>query len=506
MSIYDDPRRNEEPEENDTDPPQPKPLSAEDFNSLAPLPHPDAFMRGIATTQQSHPASSRFYRKKFGQLLLTIALPVLAFLVGWFGQLAFTTSFNTSNQSQFYTHLIQQAWTDVDQNYVDRKAVNYRQMSYHAVSAMLETLGDTRHTTFLTPAEIQILKQNLSSTLTGIGIYLRQDQTSKQIIMSSIIPGSPAEKAGLKRGDIILAVNGVSIAGKDPATVLSLIHGAASKSKTVTIIVRHPSMQQTLTMRVTGPEITEPYVYLHYIAEDHIAHIQIVQFAIGVAAQLKGALIEAKKLGATGIILDLRDNFGGYVQEAIDTASEFMARGNVLFVQNSKGQRTPYAVSGNAINTSIPIVELVNNNTASAAEIITGALQDNNRAIIVGTTTYGTDTVLQEFDLADGSAILLATGVWLTPKGYSRGLGIIPNIDVTLSAKVIPLMPNDENADHLTEQQILRSGDRQMVAAIHYLETHQPRSTGLLQDKLSQQHPQATLLLAIELSFVLGRD
>ncbi len=327
----------------------------------------------------------------------------------------------------------------------------------------------------------------------------------KQIIITSTIPDSPAAKAGLQRGDIIVAVNGLRIAGEDFATVHSLIHRTAGKS--VAITVQRLSTQQTLTIRVTGPEITEPNVILHYIVEDHIAHIQIVQLSIDVASQLRDALIQAKKLGATSIILDLRDDPGGYVQGAIDVASEFMARGNVLIVRDSKSQRTTYAVSGNAVNTSIPIAVLVNNTTASAAEMISAALQDNNRAIIVGTTTFGAGTVLQEFDLADGSAILLGTGEWLTPKGHSiGGLGITPNIDVALSATIIPLTPADENAEQLTEQRILSSGDSQMVSAIRYLETHQIMSTGPSQGKLMQHQPQATGLLAFELSIFPLQD
>jgi len=505
VSKYDDPGQDEESEQNATNLPSHMQSTPESFNPLSPLVQSDnsSFILRNAGTQQSHPTSNHPSRKKFGQVMLTITLLVIAFLSGWFGHLAFTNSFDSSNQSQFYAHLTQQAWTDIDQNYVDRKAVNYKQMSYKAISAMLDVLGDNGHTRFFTPADVQTLKQDLNRAFIGFGIYLRQDQT-KQITITSTIPDSPAEKAGLKRGDIIIAVNGVSIAGKDYATVHSLIHQAASKS--VAITVQRPSTQQTLTIRVTGPEITEPNVILHYIVEDHIAHIQIVQFAKGVADQFKDALIEAKKLGATSTIFDLRDDPGGYVQEAIDVASELMARGNVLLVQDSKGQRTSYTVSGKTVNTSIPIVVLINNNTASAAEIITGALQDNNRAILMGTTTFGTGTLLQEFDLADGSAILLATGEWLTSKGRSiQGLGITPNINVSLSTNSIPLTPNYENAEHLTEQRILSSGDTQIAVAIRYLETHHITSTGPSQGKLLQLQPQATGLLAIEPSIFFMR-
>jgi len=265
--------------------------------------------------------------------------------------------------------------------------------------------------------------------------------------------------------------------------------------------VQRPSTQQTLTIKVVRAQITVPNVILHYISEDHIAHIQIVQFAEGVADQLKTTLNQARKLGATSIILDLRDDPGGYLQEAVDTTSEFIANGNALLEQDSKGQRTAYPVNGNPVNTSVPIVVLVNSNTASAAEIVSGALQDYNRGIIMGEKTFGTGTVLEEFSLSDGSAILLGTREWLTPKGhFIRDLGIAPNIQVVLNAKVVPLTPDDENAGRLTEQQILKSGDTQVVAAIHYLEAHKTVSTGSSRGSLLQARPTTNNQLALEFS------
>jgi len=220
-------------------------------------------------------------------------------------------------------------------------------------------------------------------------------------------------------------------------------------------------------------EIKVPTVILHYIPENHIAHIQITQFSDGASNQLKNVLNQARKLGAKEIILDLRDNPGGYLQEAINVASDFIGKGNVLLEQDSSGRRTPQPVNGHPIDTTTPMVVLVNNNTASAAEIVAGALQDNHRAIIMGTKTFGTGTVLEEFDLSNGSAILLGTSEWLTPNGqFIRNQGITPNIKVQLSPKVNPLTPNDENQGNMTLQQILNSGDAQLVAAIKYLESH----------------------------------
>jgi carboxyl-terminal processing protease len=128
-------------------------------------------------------------------------------------------------------------------------------------------------------------------------------------------------------------------------------------------------------------------------------------------------------------------------------------------------------VTGNAIDTTDPIVVLVNNNTASAAEIVTGALKDNHRATVIGEKTFGTGTVLQQFSLSDGSAILLGTQEWLTPDGqFIRGQGIKPDIVIPLGPNNFPLTPTDENAGHMTEQQILTSGDAQLAKAIQFLE------------------------------------
>jgi carboxyl-terminal processing protease len=221
-------------------------------------------------------------------------------------------------------------------------------------------------------------------------------------------------------------------------------------------------------------QITVQNVVMHYVSQDHIADIQILQFSDGVSGQLKDALTRAKKLGAKKIVLDLRDNPGGYLQEAINTASEFMdSNKTVLIEQDSTGNRQFDKVNGQTTDTTDSIVVLVNHNTASAAEIVSGALKDNHRATVIGTTTFGTGTVLQEFDLSDGSAILLGTSEWLTPDGqFIRDKGITPNIVVNLNPNAIELTPDIENQQNMNEQQILSSGDAQLVAAIKYLDAH----------------------------------
>ncbi|TMD91153.1 MAG: S41 family peptidase [Chloroflexi bacterium] len=485
MSKYDDPRWYEQPEQGNSSvppaqPPYPVPIAQQppysDYNPYPPyqvpgngaVPHQRMYPQ---EPPQRSPEPRRRLGRGFGQYVVVLALLVITFFGGWFGNQLYANSFNRSNLSQSYANLYQQAWNIVDQNYVDRKAVDYKQMSYKSIQAMLDVLHDKGHTRFLTPQDVQTENQQLSGTFTGVGIYLKQDPKTKDLIITSPIPGSPAEKAGFKHGDIIVAVNGKSTAGKDIAGISALIQGKAGTN--VAITVRRPSTQQTLTINVVRAEISVPNVLMHYIAQDHIADIQIVQFASGVSNQLKNEITQAQKLGATRIILDLRENPGGYLQEAIDTTSEFVASGNVLLEQDSSGHRKSYAVSGHTVNTTSPIVVLVNADTASAAEIVSGSLQDNKRAVVMGEKTFGTGTVLEEYPLSDGSAILLGTSEWLTPNGhFIRDVGISPNIPVKLASNAIPLSPNDENAGNMSENQILSSGDTQLAAAIQYLEKH----------------------------------
>ncbi|HLI07989.1 MAG TPA: S41 family peptidase [Ktedonobacteraceae bacterium] len=480
MSSYDDPRWYEQPEQHQIDTSsqsQPQQAPHDDFSPFATP--PTNTQQAASGTNSNHrwyrpnPGNDRERRPLFSfwQFVIVAVLIILSFIGGWFSHQTFSGTFVASSQSQKYENLFDQAWQDIDQNYVDRKAVNYQQMSYSAIQAMVQVLHDTGHTRFLTPQEVKSENQQLSGQFVGIGISLQQDATTGNIVIISTIPGSPAQKAGIKPGDIITAVNGTSVSGKSLDQVTSMIHGNAGTS--VSLTIKRPSTNQTLTFKMVRAQINVPNVLMYYIPQDHVADIQIVQFASGVSANLRQDLDKAKKDGATGIILDLRNNPGGYLSEAVDTASLFMSKGVVLIEQDSSGTQTKVSVTGATDNTTTPLVVLTNGNTASAAEIVTAALEDNHRATVIGTRTFGTGTVLQEFPLSDGSALLIGTQEWLTPDGqFIRDHGVQPNIDVTLNAKANPLTPDIEQESNMTVQQILKSGDNQLVYAISYLSTH----------------------------------
>ena len=468
MSNYEDPHWYEE---QNTVPPK---LPASNGNGFAPhnfdntltedddvYPHRQ---RQVSSTPNKR--TGRFV----GQFLAVTALVVIAFFGGWFSNQLFGNTFNQNDQSRSYSQLIQQAWNTIDQHYVDRKAVDYKKMSYSAIDSMINSLHDTGHTRFLTPDQVRAENQQLKGSYTGFGFYLSYDAQRKLVLIASTLPGSPAEKAGFKRNDAIVAVDGVDVKGKDIPGVSAIL---GTKQGDTAITVQRVGVEQPVTIHVTRAEIKVQNVILHYIPESHIAHIQVVQFATGVSGQVKDALTQAKKLGAKKIILDLRDNPGGILDEAINMASAFVPKGNVLLEQDSSGQQTGIPVTGNTVNTEDTIVILTNGNSASAAEIVSGALHDNGRATIIGTKTYGTGTVLMQYPLNDGSAILVGTQEWLTPKGaFIRDKGIAPDIKVELTKSVPMLTAADENAGSLTEAQIIKSGDTQLNAAIEYLKTH----------------------------------
>jgi carboxyl-terminal processing protease len=200
----------------------------------------------------------------------------------------------------------------------------------------------------------------------------------------------------------------------------------------------------------------------------HLAHLRIAMFSEGAVTDLRKALLDIQKHGARGIILDLRNNPGGVLDDAIGTASQFLKSGNVLWEKDAKGDLTAMPVQPGGLAPEIPMVVLINVGSASDSEIVAGALHDSHRAVLIGETTFGTGTVLSEFPLGDGSALLLAVEEWLTPNKRSFWhKGIEPDIRVSLAPEATPLRPSIER--ELTQAEIHSSGDAQLLRAIAML-------------------------------------
>ena len=321
-----------------------------------------------------------------------------------------------------------EAWDVLHQHYVDPSALDPSTLANGAIRGLVDAVGDTGHTRFLTAAEVTASHQSLSGSITGIGARMSQVDTS--FVVQSVVPGSPAEKAGLRAGDSVLEVNGVSVEGKTLDDVVSSIRGDAGTS--VRLQIGRPS-QAGFEVTIVRATISVPAVSWSLVPGTKIADIRIEEFSKGVTDDLKGALLDAGKAGATGVILDLRDDPGGYVDEAVGVASVFLSSGTVYQERDGSGKTTLVPVKAGERATDLPLAMLVNLGSASASEIVAGAIQDAGRAKVYGATTFGTGTVLSEFDLSDGSALLVGTLEWLTPDGRQIWHhGITPNVSVDM--------------------------------------------------------------------------
>ena len=360
--------------------------------------------------------------------------------------------------------LMAEAWNTIDESYVDRPAVEAQALTYGAIGGMVDALGDTGHSRFLSPEMVQEQHEFTSGQFEGIGAYV--EMKDGHVVIVAPMDGSPAQQAGLHPGDIILKVDGESVAGMPIDQVVGRILGPAGSTVTLTIVT--PDTEETRDVTLVRAQITLQNVVWQQLPGTQIAHVRIVAFSQGVTDDLKKALREIQQEGLVGIILDLRSNPGGLLNEAIGTASQFLEGGNVLLEKDAQGKVTAVPMLEGGLGPDLPLVVLIDAGTASAAEIVSGALQDAGRARLVGETTFGTGTVLNEFKLSDSSALLLATQEWLTPHGRTIWhQGIAPDVQVTLAQGTGPLLPQAEEG--MTRDQVEDSGDAQLLRALDLL-------------------------------------
>ena len=363
--------------------------------------------------------------------------------------------------------LIDEAWQTVLRHYVDRTAVTDQRLTYGAISGLIDGLGDTGHSRFLSPEMVQEQRNYTTGTFEGIGAYVER-QNGYTVIVAPI-DNSPAQKAGLQPGDIIIGVDGEDVTALSLEEVVQKVLGPADSQVTLTILT--PSTGKERDVTVTRAKIELENVTWQQLPDTQIAHIRMSAFSEGVSQDLQKALTDVQAAGVQGVILDLRNNPGGLLSEAIDTASQFLPEGTaVLLREDAQGNRqTETAVSGGT-GLDIPLIVLINQGSASASEIVAGALQDNHRATLLGETTFGTGTVLNEFGLSDGSALLLATEQWLTPSGrVIWHSGIVPDTVVPLSLDTQLLRPEAER--QLTAAELANNADAQLLQAIQQLIT-----------------------------------
>ncbi len=356
-----------------------------------------------------------------------------------------------------------QAWNLVQKNFVDRTALDATKLAYGATRGMVEALGDTGHSGFLTPEEKAQQATSISGSFTGVGAQM---DIKDGLPMMTPIDGSPASKAGIKAGDILLRVNGEDVTTIPLNEIVSKVRGPAGTTVQLTIV--RPSDNKTYEFSIVRSAINVPAATWVMVPGRQVALIRLSQFSQNAERDILAAIAGAKQAKATGLIIDVRNDPGGLLDQAVQVTSQFIKDGNVLLDEDAYGKRTPFPVQPGGQALDLPLVVLINPGTASAAEIFAGAIQDHQRGQVVGETTFGTGTVLEPFPLADGSELLLGVKQWLTPNGrLIRKQGIKPDIEVKLPLGSDLLTPDE--IKNLTPDALQKQADAQLLKALSLL-------------------------------------
>ena len=325
-----------------------------------------------------------------------------------------------------------EAWNIVHHQYVDQPLDDVALMR-GAIRGMMDAIGD-KQTFYMDPIVYESATSELSGEYEGIGAYVDTDGDYLTII--SPIEGSPAQAAGLRSGDQIIAIDGVDMTGVDPEQARQKVIGPAGT--TVTLTVAREAESEPLEFVITRAKITIDSVTGRML-ENNIAYIDINTFGDNTTRELGAVLDELLAQNPQGIIIDLRNNGGGYLHTSVEVASEFIDEGVILYEQYGDGKRDVYNALGKGRATDLPLVVLVNDGSASASEILAGALEDYERATLVGVLTYGKGSVQQWVPLSnDQGAARVTVAKWLTPKERAiDGVGLTPEFIVELTEEDI---------------------------------------------------------------------
>ncbi len=354
-------------------------------------------------------------------------------------------SLGTVNMTQFWD-----VWNKISTMYYDKKAIDPQKMMNGAIQGMVASIGDP-YTLYLPPVQNTSFQQQLAGKFEGIGAEL--GIKSNQIIVIAPLDGSPAQKAGIRAGDSILKVNGTATTGWTLDQTVNKIRGA--KGSQVALTVQHKDSTTPITVTITRDTITVKSVsgwvkqvkdidslsdsFKSANGSNQVMYVQLSQFGdntnqdwSNLVSQLN---VTVQKQGnVKGMVLDLRNNPGGYLEDAVFIASEFLKVGSPVVIEDAgNGNTTTLSANRQGSLLDIPLVVLINGGSASASEIVAGALRDNGRAKLVGETSFGKGTVQQSVDLGQGAGLHVTIARWLTPKGtWVHGKGEIPDVKAQL--------------------------------------------------------------------------
>lgn len=341
-----------------------------------------------------------------------------------------------------------EAWNLVHENYVDQPVDDVTLMQ-GAISGMMEALGD-QHSSYMNPEDFKTANEGLEGEYEGIGAYV--DTTTEYLTITTPIPDSPAEKAGLLPGDQVIAIDGEDMTGVDAEVARLKVLGPADTTVVLTILREGES--EPLEFSIVRAKITIASASGEML-DNGIAYVQVTTFGSNTTPQLLATLQELMAQNPKGIILDLRNNGGGYLQTAIEVASQFIGEGIIMYEEYGDGTRDTYEALPNGLATdiNIPMLVLINEGSASASELVAGALQDSGRAKLVGTISYGKGSVQNWIPLSgENGAVRITIAKWLTPNENTiHEIGLTPDyeIDLTVEDRQAGLDPQLDKAVEL---------------------------------------------------------
>ncbi|MHB8627055.1 MAG: S41 family peptidase [Aggregatilineales bacterium] len=355
--------------------------------------------------------------------LVTAMMIVVAFFAGY---ASFSLAHASAASERF--PLLAQAEDDIARYFV-KAPPSSTQLEYGAIRGMLAALND-KFSFFIEPPVAQSESNVLAGQYGGIGVQVKRDDTGQFVLYP--FPNNPAAKAGVQNGDMLVSVNGKEVpVTAQPDAVDQLLRGEVKPGSAVTFVVHRPSTNANVTYTVEFGVIDVPSVLWRVLSEDQtLGYIQIINFTSRTPDEMKAAIDGLTAKNVKGLVLDVRNNPGGLLDESVKTAGYFLDGGPVVIEEMRTSETVDNAPTGQA--TALPLVVLINGNTASAAELVSAALQDRGRALLIGQQTYGKGSVQLILDLSDKSSMHLTTAEWLTPKRNTlSGKGLTPDVPIT---------------------------------------------------------------------------
>ncbi len=317
--------------------------------------------------------------------------------------------------------------------YFVREQPEYAQREYGAIRGMLSTLNDP-YTFFIDPPVAASESDVLAGTYGGIGVQIVRSEAGELVLFP--FDGSPAIDAGIEDGDVLLTVNSMPVDISIQADVLDqMLRGEVRDGNGVELTVRKAD-GQSVTAFVPFASINVPSVVWRVLADDsQIGYLQVMRFTGRTPDEVRAAIDGLRAEGVQALVLDLRNNAGGLLQESISVADEFVDGGVIVYQRNARGENE-FPAAGGGVAIDFPLVVLVNQGTASGAELVAGAIQDSGRANLIGQRTYGKGTVQQIFPLSDGSSLHVTSSEWFTPAHQAlERAGLTPNTEMQPDAE-----------------------------------------------------------------------